>query len=113
MSSQKFANLIAKKYSFKSSVVFDEEFGVVAVLRNSQELKNVLRFIQYVGCNLSSRFAELYLYERGLIDSLHVEELEQASKEEGVVLKTLSCAYRRDDIYLSVSGMNAIYTVLK
>ena len=113
VSSQKFSNLIIEKYLLRSDVEFCEEFGVIAVLRDSDELKSVLRFIQHVGCNLSSRFAELYLHKRGLIDSLHIEELEEPNKAENLVLKTLSSAYKKDDICLSVSGMNAMYAVLK
>lgn len=113
VSSQMFANIIAEKYSLNNDVDFCEEFGVVAVLRGSDELKSVLRFIQHVGCNLSSRFAELYLYKKGLIDSLHVEELEEPNSAESLILKTLCSAYEKDDICLSVSGMNAMYSILK
>lgn len=107
VSSQRFANLIMQKYDIKNSVDFKEDFGVVVVKKSS--LESVLRFIQHVGCNLSSRYAEKYLYEKGIIDSLHVEELGKESE----VLKTLKKAYKKDSIHLCTSGMNSMYTVIK
>ena len=109
VSSQNFANLIIEKYDIETKVDFKENFGVILVKKETAELKNVLRFIQHVGCNLSSRFAEKYLYEKGLINSLHIEELET----ENIVQKTLSLAFKKEDIYLTTSGMNAMYTVIK
>jgi cystathionine gamma-synthase len=103
VSSKKFANLIMQKYGIKNSIDFKEDFGVVLVEKNTDELKSILEFIQHVGCNLSSRFAEYYLYNNSLIDSLHVEEL----GSEIDIKKVLPNAQ------LCTSGMNAIYTVLK
>jgi len=108
VSSQNFANLIIEKYSIETRIDFKENFGVILVKKETTELKSVLRFIQHVGCNLSSRFAEEYLYKKGLINSLHAEELET----ENIVQKILSQAFKRN-IYLTTSGMNAMYTVLK
>ena len=115
VSSQKFANLIIKKYGLQQTKNIDDEFGIVLVEKNSDELEKVLSFIQHIGCNLSSRMAEKFLYEKGLINSLHVEELvsEQIAQEQ--VTQTLSEAYHQpaSNIILSVSGMNAIYGALK
>ncbi len=109
VSSKKFAKLIIEKYNIKQNREIDEDFGTILVDKNSDKLQSVLSFIQQVGCNLSSRYAEDYLYKRGLIDSLHVEE----TAEEDVVLSTLSTAYKQEDIHLTTSGMNAIYGVIK
>ena len=113
VSSQDFANLIIEKYDIKQKVDFKEDFGVVLIQKETDELQSVLRFIQHVGCNLSSRFAEEYLYEKGLIDSLHVEELAPKKSAQKEVLQTLLSAYQKKSIHLSTSGMNAMYTVLK
>jgi len=109
VSSQRFANLIMEEFTIKKSFDFEENFGIVLVKKNTNELKSVLRFIQHVGCNLSSRFAEEYLHVRGLIDSLHVEELGC----EKNVLNTLTKVYKEDSVHLCTSGMNAMYTTLK
>ncbi len=109
VSSQKFAKCIADRYSIKQSREFQEDFGIILVDKNSDELKTVLSYIQRVGCNLSSRYAEEYLYQKGLIESQHVEEL----GDEDVVLDILSTAYKQKDIHLTTSGMNAMYGVIK
>lgn len=109
VSSQRFANIIIDKYNFKQKIDFKEDFGMVLVSKGTDELQSVLRFVQHVGCNLSSRFAEKYLHVNNLIDSLHVEEL---AKEE-IVLNTLTQAYQQSSVHLCTSGMNAMYTVIK
>jgi len=109
VSSKKFANVISSKYTIAQKIDFDENFGVVLVDKNSKDLQKVLSFIQHVGCNLSSRFAELYLYEKALIDSLHVEKLDKPD----LVLDTLKNAYGQKSVHLSCSGMNSMYAVLK
>ena len=113
VSSQNFADLITKEHKIEQVVRFEEEFGVILLKKNTDQLKNVLSFIQHVGCNLSSRFAEDYLYQRGLIDALHVEVLEVEERAHEVILETLSIAYNNSNIHLATSGMNAMYTALK
>ena len=115
VSSQKFAKLICKKYDIKSDMHFEEEFGIVVVEKNSSNLQNILSFIQHIGCNLSSRYAEDFLYKNALIDSLHVEELEDEKSALQTILSTLSSAYNqpKENISLTPSGMNAIYAILK
>jgi len=87
VSSQDFANLIIEKYHIKQKLNFKENFGVVLIQKETDELQSVLRFIQHVGCNLSSRFAEEYLYEKGLIDSLHVELKTVQKIQSGMVIQ--------------------------
>ena len=113
VSSQDFENLIIEKYHIKQKVDFKENFGVVLIQKETNELQSVLRFIQHVGCNLSSRFAQEYLYKKGLINSLHVEKLAHHKDAKKEVLQTLVHAYKKKSIHLSTSGMNAMYTVLK
>lgn len=115
VSSQKFTKIISEKYGLNQDICFSEKFGIVLVEKNSQDLQRVLSFIQHVGCNLSSRFAEDFLYEKGLLDSLHVEELANEKKAEQTISETLALAYNQpsQNISLAVSGMNAIYGALK
>lgn len=115
VSSKRFAKLICEKYAIKKQLKFEEEFGIVLVEQNSDELESVLSYIQHVGCNLSSRFAEDFLFEKGLISSLHVEELEDEKNAQDIILSTLSNAYAqpKENIGLCTSGMNAVYSVLK
>lgn len=115
VSSKKFANIISQKYGLSQDIFFNEEFGIVLVEKNSKDLQRVLKFIQHIGCNLSSRFAEDFLYENGLLDSLHVEKLADEKTAEETLIQTLVCAYNQpyQNISLAVSGMNAIYGALK
>jgi cystathionine gamma-synthase len=114
LSSKKAVKQLCDTYFIKNQCDFDEPFGVILVQKNTSQLQKVLMYIQHVGCNLSSRLAEGYLYENGIITKLHEEErIEKNAKE--IVLDRLSKAYAqpKQNICLAPSGMNAIYSVLK
>lgn len=115
LSSKKAVKIVSEKYFIHNPFDIDEPFGVILVLNNTSQLQKVLTFIQHVGCNLSSRFAQEYLLANKLIDVRHEEILEDASISYETVLNTLSNAYEqpKDNICLAPSGMNAIYGVLK
>lgn len=115
LSSKKAVKIVSEKYFIHNPFKINEPFGVILVLNETSQLQKVLTFIQHVGCNLSSRFAQEYLYKNGVINSLHQEELEDATTAYDTVLSTLSEAYKqpKENICLAPSGMNAIYGVLK
>ncbi|OUR72339.1 cystathionine gamma-synthase [Arcobacter sp. 31_11_sub10_T18] len=115
VSSQKAVQLISDKYYIHNPIVIDEPFGVILVMRGTCQLQKVLTYIQHVGCNLSSRFAQDYLYKHGLLDILHEEELEEDSTSEEILISTLANAYEQpiSNICLAPSGMNAVYSVLE
>lgn len=115
VSSQKAVDLISDKYFIHNKIQIKEDFGVILVLKGTCQLQKVLTFIQHVGCNLSSRFAQDYLFKHKLIDSLHEEDLEKKENSEDIIKSTLAKAYNEDkeNICLAPSGMNAIYSILK
>ena len=115
VSSKKAVDIISDKYFIHNPICINEPFGVILVIKGTCQLQKVLTFIQHVGCNLSSRFAQEYLFDNGLIETKHKEELEPESFSEETVLQTLSDAYLqpKENICLAPSGMNAIYSVLK
>ena len=115
LSSQNSVELVSDKYYIYNKIEINEPFGVILVRNGTTQLQNVLTFIQHVGCNLSSRFAEDYLFDLGLIDIKHNEILENEIEAESIVLNTLSKAYNQPtkNISLAPSGMNAIYSVVK
>ncbi|XPV67794.1 MAG: PLP-dependent transferase [Halarcobacter sp.] len=115
LSSQKAVKLISDKYYIHNKIEIDEPFGVILVQKGTSQLQKVLSYIQHVGCNLSSRFAEEYLYKFGLIDKLHKEKLEDKTKAKDIILNTLAKAYNqpKENICLAPSGMNAIYSVIR
>ena len=115
LSSQNAVQIISDTFFIHNKIEIDEPFGVILVLKGTCQLQKVLTFIQHVGCNLSSRFAEDYLYEHNLIDKKHQEELHDKQTAQECILQTLSVGYEqpKKNICLAPSGMNAIYSVLK
>ncbi len=63
LSSQKAVELISDKYFIHNKIEIDEPFGVILVQNGTSQLQKVLMYIQHVGCNLSSRLAQDYLYK--------------------------------------------------
>ncbi|WP_072681231.1 PLP-dependent transferase [Arcobacter sp. LA11] len=115
LSSQKAVALVSDKYFIHNKIEIDEPFGVILVRNGTCQLQKVLMYIQHVGCNLSSRLAEEYLYKEGLIISLHEEELEDKTKAKDIIISTLASAYEqpKENICLAPSGMNAIYSIVR
>ncbi len=115
LSSQKAVDILSDKYYIHNKIEIDEPFGVILVQNGTCQLQRVLMFIQHVGYNLSSRFAEEYLYNIGLINVKHKEELEKEEFAFELVVSTLGKAYNqpKENITLAPSGMNAMYGVVK
>jgi len=115
LSSQKAVKLLSDKYYIHNKIEIDEPFGVILVQKGTTQLQKVLTYIQHVGCNLSSRFAEEYLYKKGLINTLHQEEKESSKNAKNIVVDCLAKAYNqpKENICLAPSGMNAIYSVIR
>jgi len=116
VSSQKAVKIIADKYFIHNSIEVKENFGIILVLKETCQLQKVLKFIQHVGCNLSSRFAQDYLYDLGLLDIKHEEIVyEQEQLAQDKLVNNLAKAYKqpKENICLAPSGMNAVYSALK
>ncbi len=115
LSSKKAVELISDKYFIHNKIEIDELFGVILVQNGTSQLQKVLMYIQHVGCNLSSRLAEKYLYEENLIESIHQEEIEKEEVAKDIIINTLANAYEqpKENICLSPSGMNSIYSIVK
>lgn len=114
LSSKDAVNTVSDKYFIHNKIQIDEPFGVILVQKETCQRDKVLTFIQHVGCNLSSRFAEDYLYDLGIIKVKHKEELEDESTALQTVKEELGRAYNQPtkNIALAPSGMNAIYSVV-
>lgn len=115
LSSQRAVKLVSDKYYIHNKIEIDEPFGVILVQNGTSQLQRVLSYIQHVGCNLSSRLAELYLFEKGLLKELHKEELENKDDAKDIIISTLANAYKqpKENVHLTPSGMNAIYSVVR
>ena len=115
LSSQKAVKVVSSKYFIHNFIEINEPFGVILVQNGTTQLNKVLKFIQHVGYNLSSRFAQDYLFDIGLVSSLHNEEYEDKLSAKEIVISTLASAYKQPskNICLTPSGMNAVYCALK
>ncbi len=115
LSSKKAVELISDKYFIHNKIEINEPFGVILVQKGTCQLQKVLMYIQHVGCNLSSRLAEEYLYKEGLINTLHKEKLEDKEIAKDIIIDTLSSAYSqaKENVCLTPSGMNAIYSIVR
>ena len=115
LSSKKAVELISDKYFIHNKIEIDEPFGVILVQNGTSQLQKVLMYIQHVGCNLSSRLAEKYLFEEGIINSLHKEDLENENDAKDIIINSLANAYSqpKQNVCLAASGMNAIYSIVR
>ena len=115
LSSKKAVELISDKYFIHNKIEVNEPFGVILVQRGTTQLQKVLTYIQHVGCNLSSRLAEKYLFDVGLINTVHEEKLEDEKKAKDIIINTLANAYNQPskNVCLAPSGMNAIYSIVR
>lgn len=115
LSSQKAVKVVSNRYFIHNKISINEPFGVILVQKETSQLQKVLKYIQYVGYNLSSRFAEEYLYKIGLLKELQKEDLDDELKAEDTIISTLAKAYKEEEknICLSPSGMNAMYCALR
>ena len=115
LSSKKAVELISDKYFIHNKIEVNEDCGVILVQKGTCQLQKVLTYIQHVGCNLSSRFAQKYLFDLGLLDSIHQEKLEKKELAKDIIINTLASAYNQpyENVCLSPSGMNAIYATIR
>lgn len=115
LSSQKAVEIVSNKYYIHNKIEIDEPFGVILVQKNSRQLQNVLKYIQHVGYNLSSRLAQDYLFTLEKIEKKHKEQYENKDTAYNTIIETLSDAYiqPKENICLTPSGMNAVYCALR
>jgi len=120
LSSKKAVDVVAHKYYIYNKIPYfdeniDEPFGVILVRKNTRQLKKVLQFIQHVGYNLSSRLAQNYLYEIGLLKNIQKEELYEKEDAKEFLENSIAHAYKqpKENIKLAPSGMNAVYSAIK
>ena len=115
ISSQKAVEVVSSKYFIHNKIDICELFGVILVQNGTTQLQKVLKFIQHVGYNLSSRLAEDYLYEVGLLKEKHQEVLEDKNSAYDILISNIANAYKqpKSNVCLTPSGMNAVYCALR
>lgn len=115
LSSQKAVEVVSSKYFIHNKIDICEPFGVILVQNGTTQLQKVLKYIQHVGYNLSSRLAEDYLYEIGILKTKHKEELEDKNSAYDILVSSIANAYKqpKSNVCLTPSGMNAVYCALR
>ncbi|XDD50336.1 PLP-dependent transferase [Leptospira sp. WS92.C1] len=115
VSSRKAADRIVQKFSIQKCQIIEDEGIVTLVIPNRKDLeKEILSFIQHTGCLASSRKAEDFLLKKGILQEIYREKVEKENPIEKI-RSTLSSFYPDSDpeIFLSVSGMNGVYTAFE
>ncbi len=115
LSSQKAVEVVSSKYFIHNKIEINEPFGVILVQNGTTQLQKVLKYIQHVGYNLSSRLAEDYLYELGILKTKHKEELEDKNSAYDILVSSIANGYKqpKSNVCLTPSGMNAVYCALR
>ncbi len=97
-------------------IIEDQNVIGICVNNNFAGSKNIRKFLQHTGYIPSSRLAEQYLFENGLISTKFNEEQYSLDDPQKFILQTLRDAYeleQEDYISLGICGMNPIYAAYK
>lgn len=85
----------------------------VVLPEDKTKIEKAQAFLQHTGTGISSRWAEDILMEEGILQDIQAEEYFLGDAENHI-LNTLKDSYgaaSQNDIYLTSSGMNSIYSV--
>jgi len=113
ISSEKAFNLIEKNTEISFGKITAGNLNLVAIERDSPQSEIVKTFIQNTGMIPSSRLAEDYLIEAGVMKKEFRESREKAEYAESVTKRVLAEAYEMaapDDVFLCTAGMNAVFS---
>ena len=106
-------SLINSQFKKDFSVISTTGFDFIKIEKTSEYLPGIKTFIQNNGLNPSSRKAEDYLLNNGLLAEEYSEEKETGGTAETSIKHYLAEAYEvksPDDVILCNTGMNAVYT---
>lgn len=98
-----------------SNIIEYKEITGVVLPEDSTKIKKAQDFLQHTGSGISSRWAEDFMINEGILQNIQAEEY-FVGDAESYILNTLNDSYgakSKDDIYLTSSGMNSIYSVYK
>lgn len=113
VSSPHAVSLINNQLGCNLSTLSDKGFDFIQIEKEAETLSQVKGFIQNNGLNPSSRKAEDFLLNQGILSVPFGEEKNMDDTAEDVIKKTLADAYEissSDDVVLCNTGMNAVYT---
>ena len=107
---------VIKRYAPQDAQVQQgNAWTLLQVPKTSPENAQISSYFQHTGCGISSRLAEDYLWERGLLESREI--LEEVGDAQSIVKETISRAHGPDvgpeDLLLASSGANAFHALFQ
>jgi cystathionine gamma-synthase len=96
-----------------SLIQWEDILGIILPEDESQK-KRARAFLQHTGSGISTRRAEDILIKEGMLETAQAEEYFSGDDPEKHIRETLQFAYGakyKEDVYLTSSGMNSVYSV--
>ena len=109
-------SLITHQMGHEFQTLSVKGFDFIKIRKSSEFIPGVKSFIQNNGLIASSRKAEDYLLNQGLLSEAFSEEKENVLTAESTIQNYLADAYEvksADDVTLCNTGMNAVYTAFE
>ena len=106
-------SLISNQLGGEIQTLSEKGFDFIKIEKSSDQLAGIKSFIQNNGLIPSSRKAEDYLLNNGVLSAAFIEENDTALNAESIIQNYLAAAYEvksKDDVTLCNTGMNAVYT---
>ena len=105
---------VIERYQVKHAHVHEEEsWTFLQIPKDCQSHSNVTSHFQHTGCGISSRLAEDYLWNHGLLENREV--LSEINEPSSLIKDTIAEAHGpevdREDILLASSGANAFHAL--
>src|SRR5690625_2009958 len=99
----------------EAAIIESDGLAALHFSESSPGFSRARSFIQHVGANISSRLAENYLLEHGLLSEAQKEERESPDIAETKVRSKIGNLFgsAAEDVILANSGMNAVYSVFR
>jgi len=109
-------SLITNQLGCEFQTLSEKGFDFIKIEKSSDQQAGIKSFIQNNGLIPSSRKAEDYLLNKGILSAAFTEENDNVLTAESIVQNYLADAYEaksKDDVMLCNTGMNAVYTAFE
>jgi len=105
---------VVQRYSVtRYEITEEKEFTLLKVSKNCPSISGIASHFQHTGCGISSRLAEKYLWEHGLIEQYEI--LHENNQAEAHIRQIIAQAHgstvREKDVALASSGANAFHAL--
>ena len=105
-----------KRYQIKDcKIIRNKDWTLLEIPSDSEKNSLISAYFQHTGCGISSRLAEDFLWDRGLVEQREV--LSDIPEAESVIKQRISQAHgpevSADDLLLASSGANAFHALFK